>query len=67
MGGRRVVVLYSQLLAEVFKCVFVELFSIVRDENPRNFESADMLFQTELHTFFSVMVTTGFASTDLVK
>jgi len=34
-------VLDPQLLAEIFECVIVELLSIVRDEDPRDFEATN--------------------------
>ena len=42
------VVFYSQLLAEVSKCIIIELLSIVKDEDPRNFELVDDALPNEV-------------------
>ena len=36
MGRWKVVVPYPQLITKVSKCIIVELFSIVRDKDPRD-------------------------------
>ena len=36
MGRWKVVVPYPQLITKVFECIIVQLFSIVRDEDPRD-------------------------------
>ena len=41
-----------QLLAKVSKCIVVELFAIVRDEDPRNLELADDALPDEAMDIF---------------
>ena len=45
-------VLDSQLLAEVLRCVIVELLSIVRDEDPWDFEVVNDAFLNEASDIF---------------
>ena len=45
-------VLDPQLLAKVFEYVVVELFSIVRDEDPRNPKSANDVLPDEATNIF---------------
>ena len=49
---RKVVVLYSQLLAKVSEHVIVKLLSIIRDDDLRNFESADDALPNEATDIF---------------
>ena len=44
MSERGVMVLDPQLLAEIFECIIIELLSIVKYEDPGDFEAANDAF-----------------------
>ena len=45
--GRKVMILDPQLLAEIFKHVVIELFSIIRDEDSRDAKATNHIFLDE--------------------
>jgi len=53
VSGGGVVVLDPQLLAEIPKCITVELLSIIRDEDPRDSKAANDAFPDEALDIFS--------------
>ena len=67
MSWGRVVVLDSELGAEISELRIVELFPVIRHEGPRDLESAYYRTPTKLRTFCSVIVAKGSASAHLVK
>ena len=52
MSGKGVVVLDPQLLAEIPKCIIVELLSFVGDEDPRDSDTVDDVFLDKVLDIF---------------